>query len=168
MDEDIFAILALDEAKTFARVKPLYRACFFHDSSPSRIPAFLPYRLSVMPRSRELREHVQRIQTMREDFKAILSLARLVTVNLDEFRHTMRRRSARELVWLSRRRLNSSAAREPTRQAEACATPGAAHAAPRYGMVIEKYEDLSASFLPSPVGGSPILLPYILINENFR
>src|SRR5262249_19664121 len=52
MDEDVFAILPLDKAKTFARVKPLYRACFFHNSSPSGIPAFLPYRLSVMSRSR--------------------------------------------------------------------------------------------------------------------
>jgi hypothetical protein len=39
MDEDVFAILALDKAKTFARVKPLHRACFFHNSSPSGIPA---------------------------------------------------------------------------------------------------------------------------------
>jgi hypothetical protein len=52
MYEDVFAILALDKAKTFTRVKPLYRACFFHNSSPSEIPAFLPYRLSVMPKSR--------------------------------------------------------------------------------------------------------------------
>ena len=51
MDEDVFAILALDKAKTFARVKPLYRACFFHTSSPSGVPAFLPYRLPIMPRS---------------------------------------------------------------------------------------------------------------------
>jgi hypothetical protein len=29
MDEDVFAILALDEAKTFARVKPPYRTCSF-------------------------------------------------------------------------------------------------------------------------------------------
>jgi hypothetical protein len=40
------------------------------------------------------------------------------------------------------------------------------HAAPRYGIV--KVEVLSASSLPSPVGGSPILLLYILKNENFR
>jgi hypothetical protein len=52
MDEDVFAIFALDKAKTFARVKPLYRAYFFHNSSPSGVPAFLPYRLSIMPRSR--------------------------------------------------------------------------------------------------------------------
>ena len=29
MDEDIFAILTLDKAKSFARVKPLYRAVSF-------------------------------------------------------------------------------------------------------------------------------------------
>src|SRR6266516_3027760 len=30
MDEDIFAILALDEAESFCCVEPLYGACFFH------------------------------------------------------------------------------------------------------------------------------------------
>src|SRR5258707_1170726 len=35
MDEDIFAILALDEAESFCCVEPLYRACFFH-VSPSK------------------------------------------------------------------------------------------------------------------------------------
>src|SRR5207244_3092181 len=35
MDEDIFAILALDEAESFCCVEPLYGACFFH-VSPSK------------------------------------------------------------------------------------------------------------------------------------
>jgi hypothetical protein len=41
------------------------------------------------------------------------------------------------------------------------------HAAPRYGIVKEKFEVLSASFLPLPVGGSPIFLPHTLKNEYF-
>ena len=44
MDEDVFAIFALDKAKTFSRVKPLYGSCFFHVSSIPMISGFLSYR----------------------------------------------------------------------------------------------------------------------------
>jgi hypothetical protein len=37
MNEDVFAILTLDEAKAFRSVKPLYRASFFHLSSFSAV-----------------------------------------------------------------------------------------------------------------------------------
>ena len=47
MDEDVFAIFALDKAKSFSRVKPLYCACLSHFPSVSKIPNFLPYRLSI-------------------------------------------------------------------------------------------------------------------------
>lgn len=33
MDEHIFATLALDKAKTFGCVKPLYSSCFFQNDS---------------------------------------------------------------------------------------------------------------------------------------
>jgi hypothetical protein len=47
MDEDVFAIFALDKAKSFSGVKPLYCACLSHFSSTSEIPNFLPYRLRI-------------------------------------------------------------------------------------------------------------------------
>jgi hypothetical protein len=47
MDEDVFAIFALDKPKSFSGVKPLYCACLSHFSSVSKIPNFLPYRLSI-------------------------------------------------------------------------------------------------------------------------
>ena len=33
MDENIFAILALDKSKSFCGVKPLYGSCFFQNDS---------------------------------------------------------------------------------------------------------------------------------------
>src|SRR5579872_6047008 len=48
MDENVFAILALNEPKSFSCVKPLYGSCFFHVSSVPAIPGFLPYRLIIV------------------------------------------------------------------------------------------------------------------------
>jgi hypothetical protein len=49
MDEHVLPVVALNKAKTFSRVKPLYGSCFFHVSSVPAVLAFLPYRLSIVP-----------------------------------------------------------------------------------------------------------------------
>ena len=137
MDEDVFAVLALDKAKTFARVKPLYRACFFHNSSPFWNPCFPA--LSVECHAEVTLNSMSTLSGFKrreEDFKAVLSLARLSPSTFDES-------GAQKVV---------SLAPDPVLQ----------HAAPPYGIVKEKSEVLSASFLPSPVGGSPIFLPLTL------
>ena len=38
MDENIFAILALNKPKSFCGIKPLYGSCFFQDDSLSICP----------------------------------------------------------------------------------------------------------------------------------
>src|SRR6516225_5441510 len=48
MDEDVLPIFALDKAKTFSRIKPLYGSCFFHVSSVSCISGSLTCRLIRM------------------------------------------------------------------------------------------------------------------------
>src|ERR1051326_6966849 len=50
MDEDVLPVFALDKAKTFPRIKPLYCSGFFHVSSLPVVPVFLPDRLSIVPR----------------------------------------------------------------------------------------------------------------------
>src|SRR5262245_32347150 len=71
MDEDVFAIFALDKAKPFSRVKPLYGSCFFHVFLCSCDPWFpdlsVEYRAEVML---NFTSTFKRIQTMREDLKS--------------------------------------------------------------------------------------------------
>src|SRR6516225_10984851 len=40
MDEDVLPVLALNKAKTFSRIKPLYGSCFFHCFLSSCCPCF--------------------------------------------------------------------------------------------------------------------------------
>ncbi len=47
MDENIFAILALDKAKSFSCVKPLYCSSFFQNDSFCFCDLTLTYRLRV-------------------------------------------------------------------------------------------------------------------------
>jgi hypothetical protein len=68
MDEDVFAILALDKSKSFSRVKPLYCACFFHLSSLPNDP-YIPA-LSIEDHAEvydEIRSTFSGFQTTRED-----------------------------------------------------------------------------------------------------
>jgi hypothetical protein len=76
MDEDVLPIFALDKAKTFPLVKPLYGSCFFHVSSVPAIPGFLPYRLSIRAEvTLNFTSALKWIQTMREDLESPFSLA---------------------------------------------------------------------------------------------
>src|SRR5215469_16915858 len=59
MDEDVLPVLALNKAKTFSRVKPLYGSCFFHVSSVPAVLAFLPYRLSIVPADAEFYARIE-------------------------------------------------------------------------------------------------------------
>ena len=86
MDEDVLPIFALDKAKTFSRVKPLYGSCFFHVSSVPAIPGFLPYRLSIVPRSPEFHERLEVDSNDGEDIESLFSVAPLTAaVAIDSF-----------------------------------------------------------------------------------
>ena len=67
VDENVFAILTLNKAESFSRVKPLYCSSFFHVSSISTSDLDCPALSIEHCRGDYQGEHVQRIQTTRED-----------------------------------------------------------------------------------------------------